>query len=74
MAATDRVLCLNGHICCQGSPVAVASSPEYIALFGRRAAASLAVYEHHHDHSHALDGQIEAPPSGVDHGDPHHVR
>lgn len=34
MAASDRVICLNGHICCQGTPRSVSSAPEYRALFG----------------------------------------
>jgi len=58
MAATDRVICLNGHVCCAGSPVAVASSAEYKALFGARAASTLAVYEHSHDHTHLPDGRV----------------
>lgn len=58
MAATDRVICLNGHMCCSGTPTAVASSPEYKALFGARAASTLAVYEHHHDHTHLPDGRV----------------
>ncbi|MBU2484854.1 MAG: ATP-binding cassette domain-containing protein, partial [Alphaproteobacteria bacterium] len=58
MAATDRVICLNGHVCCSGTPTAVASSAEYKALFGARAASSLAVYEHHHDHTHLPDGRV----------------
>lgn len=60
MAATDRVICLNGHVCCSGTPKSVAASPEYKALFGARAAASLAVYEHHHDHTHLPDGRVQA--------------
>lgn len=67
MAATDRVICLNGHICCSGTPKAVASSPQYRALFGDRAASSLAVYEHHHDHSHALDGSINDADTNAPH-------
>lgn len=59
MAATDNVICLNGHICCQGSPKAVSQSSAYLDLFGRRAARALAYYEHHHDHSHQLDGQVK---------------
>ncbi len=59
MAATDRVICLNGHVCCSGPPTVVASSPEYKALFGARAAPTLAVYEHHHDHSHLPDGRVQ---------------
>ena len=57
MATSDRVLCLNGHICCQGSPDIVASAPEYRALFGSGTQGALALYRHehthdHHDHSH----------------------
>jgi zinc transport system ATP-binding protein len=59
MAATDRVICLNGHVCCSGTPTAVASSPEYQALFGARATSTLAVYEHHHDHTHLPDGRVK---------------
>lgn len=59
MAATDRVLCLNGHVCCSGTPKSVASSAEYQALFGARATPTLAVYEHHHDHTHLPDGRVK---------------
>ena len=59
MAATDRVLCLNGHVCCSGTPKSVASSAEYQALFGARATPTLAVYEHHHDHTHLPDGSVK---------------
>lgn len=52
MAASDRVLCLNGHICCQGAPEQVASAPEYRALFGSGTAGTLALYRHEHDHAH----------------------
>lgn len=58
MAQTDRVICLNGHVCCQGAPQAVAESAEYRRLFGPRAAKALAVYEHAHDHTHLLDGRV----------------
>tara|TARA_R110000868_G_scaffold169762_2_gene404830 strand:- start:369 stop:1223 length:855 start_codon:yes stop_codon:yes gene_type:complete len=58
MAATDQVICLNGHICCKGTPSSVAESPEYQKLFGGRAAAGLAVYQHHHDHTHLPDGSV----------------
>ncbi len=51
MRATDRVICLNGHVCCEGAPEAVRAAPEYRALFGEGAAA-LALYQHHHDHAH----------------------
>jgi zinc transport system ATP-binding protein len=56
MAQTDRVVCLNGHVCCAGPPDEVAAHPEYLALFGDRAAGRLAVFhhdlEHHHEHHH----------------------
>ncbi|MGI9364166.1 MAG: ATP-binding cassette domain-containing protein [Rhizobiaceae bacterium] len=58
MAATDRVICLNGHVCCSGTPTSVASSAEYKALFGARATAGLAFYEHSHDHEHLPDGRV----------------
>lgn len=72
MAATDRVICLNGHVCCSGTPTVVASSAEYKALFGARAASTLAVYEHHHDHTHLPDGRVEHVDGTVtDHCHPH---
>ena len=52
MSATDRVLCLNGHICCSGLPEDVSKHPAYLELFGETAAA-VAVYSHSHDHHHA---------------------
>ncbi|MFK4822414.1 ATP-binding cassette domain-containing protein [Ochrobactrum quorumnocens] len=58
MAATDRVICLNGHVCCSGTPRDVTASPEYLRLFGSRAVGPLAVYEHHHDHTHLPDGRV----------------
>jgi zinc transport system ATP-binding protein len=58
MAATDRVLCLNRHICCAGTPETVSRHPEYVRLFGPRAAATLAVYPHRHDHGHSLAGEV----------------
>jgi len=58
MAETDTVVCLNGHVCCRGTPQAVSQSPEYLKLFGRRAAGALAVYSHHHDHTHLPDGRV----------------
>jgi zinc transport system ATP-binding protein len=52
MAASDRVICLNGHICCEGAPEQVASAPEYRALFGTGTGGALALYRHEHNHSH----------------------
>ncbi len=59
MAASDRVICLNGHICCEGTPRVVSTAPEYRALFGLGTQGALALYRHEHDHDHAD-------------GDPHH--
>lgn len=36
MASTDRVICLNGHICCSGHPDHVSASAEYNSLFGHQ--------------------------------------
>ena len=59
MSTTDRVLCLNGHICCSGTPNFVANTSEFRELFGERMARSLAVYRHNHDHEHGIDGSIK---------------
>jgi zinc transport system ATP-binding protein len=69
MAASDRVVCLNGHVCCQGTPETVSAAPEYRALFGTGTGGALALYRHEHDHRHdetcahdpaARDTQTEA--------------
>ncbi len=52
MRSSDRVVCLNGHVCCEGSPQHVSTAPEYRALFGGEAEATLALYRHDHDHDH----------------------
>lgn len=59
MAATDRVICLNSHVCCTGHPDDISEHPEYIRLFGD-AIEGLALYSHHHDHEHDLHGNIIA--------------
>ena len=59
MSATDHVVCLNGHVCCSGSPIDVARNNEYKALFGEQASKTLAIYEHKHDHTHSNDGEIK---------------
>jgi ABC-type Mn2+/Zn2+ transport system ATPase subunit len=51
MAASDRVVCLNGHVCCEGTPEHVSSAPEYRALFGTGTHGALALYRHEHDHT-----------------------
>lgn len=68
MAKSDRVLCLNGHVCCSGRPEAVAKNSEYLRLFGPEAARSLAVYHHHHDHRHDVSGAALPLSGGLDAG------
>lgn len=58
MSTTDHVICLNGHICCSGTPSNVVKNPEYIKLFGQHNSETLSYYQHHHDHSHNHDGSI----------------
>ena len=60
MARSDRVICLNRHVCCSGVPETVAQHPAYGRLFGAEAARAFAVYHHHHDHSHDLAGMPHA--------------
>ena len=52
MSASDRVVCLNGHVCCEGTPTIVSAAPEYRALFGLGTEGALALYRHEHDHDH----------------------
>ena len=57
MAATDRVVCLNRHLCCSGTPEDVRNHPEFMSLFGGEAQ-SIGIYRHHHDHEHDIHGEI----------------
>ncbi len=72
MAATDEVICLNNHVCCHGHPSLVSKHPAYLRLFGGESD-ELAVYSHHHDHSHAPDGHVigchHASTDNADHSD-----
>jgi zinc transport system ATP-binding protein len=65
MSASDRVICINGHICCEGAPHVVRAAPEYRALFGIGTGGALALYQHQHDHEHDHDHPH-------DHGHHHH--
>jgi zinc transport system ATP-binding protein len=56
MAQADRVVCLNGHVCCEGRAEQVVRDPAFAQLFGPRVASELALYVHRHDHSHAGNG------------------
>ena len=56
MAESDHVVCLNGHVCCEGGPSKVQQDPEFARLFGPSAARMIAAYTHHHDHDHESHG------------------
>ncbi len=64
MSASDRVICLNGHICCEGTPEVVSAAPAYRELFGTGTGGALALYRHDHDHHHHGHDH--------DHDHPHH--
>lgn len=64
MAQSDRVICINRHVCCSGVPHSVAQHPEYARLFGPQAALAFGLYHHHHDHSHDLAGEPHPPAPG----------
>jgi len=74
MAATDHVVCLNGHVCCAGTPDSVSRDPAFAALFGDRVASALAVYHHRHDHIHDPDGKPHAVDQDCGHEHPHSAR
>ena len=67
MASSDRVICLNGHVCCHGTPDIVASAPEYRALFGNGTQGALALYRHDHDHSHPHGPNCNHPLEETEH-------
>lgn len=60
MSATDKVVCLNRHVCCSGHPEQVSNDPAFIELFGQDAR-SMAIYHHRHDHAHDLHGAVLKP-------------
>ena len=59
MSGTDFVICLNGHVCCSGTPQKIIKDNKYKELFGDRASNILSLYEHKHDHTHSQDGTID---------------
>ena len=61
MSGSDRVICLNGHICCEGTPEVVSAAPAYRALFGTGTGGALAIYRHEHDHDHGHEHGHHAP-------------
>ncbi len=71
MSASDRVVCLNGHVCCHGAPEIVASAPEYRALFGTGTHGALALYRHEHDHHHHAEDACDHDHHTHDHRESH---
>lgn len=52
MQTTNQVVCINRHICCEGTPEIISDHPEYLSLFGKHKIDNIAIYSHHHDHKH----------------------
>ncbi len=71
MAATDEVVCLNGHVCCSGTPNQVSTDPAFVALFGEKTAFYVHDHDHHHDIEHVPATGQSAPSRRA--GDGHHV-
>lgn len=73
MASSQRVICLNRHVCCEGAPERVGSDPQFIALFGKELAAQLAMYHHHHTHTHGVHERKQFSHEGHDHSECDHA-
>lgn len=78
MAATERVICLNHHICCEGTPKQVGGDPSFKTLFGEDLARQLAMVHHHHDHTHGVHEdhfthvhESPSPQWGEEYGETH---
>ncbi len=52
MKNTDYVICLNHHICCEGSPNYINQQEDFHKLFSNEALTNFSVYQHKHDHLH----------------------
>lgn len=61
MQGTHRVICLNRHICCSGTPNDIQHHPEYIAIFGQ----NRALYQHQHQHCEHHIHQPNSDTSGA---------
>lgn len=58
MAKTDRVICLNQHICCEGHPDTVSTHDQFTNLFDDHQLAAMRHYTHKHNHHHDLHGSV----------------
>jgi len=72
MASTERVICLNHHVCCEGTPQKVGGDASFRALFGDDLANQLALYHHHHTHEHGLGDEDYPHEHHHDHTGHHH--
>ena len=63
MQGTQRVVCLNKHICCSGLPESIQQHPEYQAIFGTQRV----FYQHHHDHCAHGDAAHPCPHNSRPH-------
>jgi len=52
MKNTDYVICLNHHVCCEGSPSFINQQQDFHKLFSNEALTNFSVYQHKHDHVH----------------------
>jgi len=67
MSGTDKVVCLDRHVCCSGTPQSVSRDPEFVNMFGPEVAGQVALYVHHHDHQHNLTGEVVREHAGHHH-------
>ena len=50
MSGSNRVICLNKHVCCEGKPCEIALNPEFKKLFGKNYLNNFGLYTHNHSH------------------------
>ncbi|CAL4321530.1 ATP-binding cassette domain-containing protein [Buchnera aphidicola] len=52
MRKTNKVICLNKHICCSGTPESISQDRRFIKIFGKLESQRFSFYNHHHNHQH----------------------
>jgi zinc transport system ATP-binding protein len=52
MNKTDKVICLNKHICCSGTPQEISKNKDFIKIFGKLESKKISFYNHKHNHQH----------------------
>ncbi|OOF67570.1 zinc ABC transporter ATP-binding protein ZnuC [Rodentibacter caecimuris] len=58
LADSKEVICINGHICCAGTPESLSNDPKFTHLWGNQITQNIAFYAHHHNHRHNLHGDV----------------